>query len=407
MCHSDQARLFQTSVHGAAVARGVRDAPVCTDCHGEHATVKPATRTIRKTCSRCHADVQLTAKFDLPPDRVVSYEASFHGLAAKAGSQTVANCGSCHGIHQILPSSDPASSIHPANLPATCGSCHPGAGRRFSLGPVHVVEGRSEAPVVRVVRNSYIGVIILVIGLMLLHNAGDWVRKAGRRTSPPPAIPAEVRMFPAERVQHGLLVVSFVVLAWTGFALKYPDQFWARPLVAWESSWPVRGAVHRVAAGVFLATAALHVVSLLASARLRGHWTSLAPRYSDLREGLAAFAYNLGFRREKPSLPRHSYIEKAEYWAVVWGAAIMSATGIILWANTFFLTWLPKTAMDLATVIHFYEAVLATLAIVVWHFYFVIFDPDVYPMDMAWLNGYSRRGRVGSGSQGEESDGGT
>ncbi len=391
MCHSDQARQFKAGVHGAAVERGVRDAPVCTDCHGEHATVKPPARTIRETCSRCHGNVEFTAKFGLPADRVVSYEASFHGLAAETGSQTVANCGSCHGVHQILPSSDPTSSIHSANLPATCGSCHPGAGRRFSLGPVHVVEGRGEAGVVRVVRSFYIGVILLVIGLMLLHNAGDWVRKAGRRTTPPPATTAEVRMFPVERVQHGLLVVSFVVLAWTGFALKYPDQFWARPLVAWESSWPVRGTVHRVAAGVFLATAALHLISLLVSARLREHWMSLAPRYSDLHEAMATFAYNLGLRRRKPALSAHSYVEKTEYWALVWGAAIMSATGVVLWANTFFLAWLPKTAMDLATVIHFYEAVLASLAIVVWHLYFVIFDPDVYPMNMAWLSGHAQR----------------
>ena len=87
-------------------------------------------------------------------------------------------------------------------------------------------------------------------------------------------------------------------------------------------------------------------------------------------------------------------------------AVIMGATGIVLWANTFFLAWLPKTALDLATVIHFYEAVLATLAIVVWHFYFVIFDPEVYPMDSAWLTGYSLRPRraAAAPNQGPDDD---
>jgi cytochrome b subunit of formate dehydrogenase len=398
MCHSEIAEQFKTSIHGQAVARGVRDAPECADCHGEHNTVRPS-RQVRETCSRCHANLALTAKFGLPPDRIVSYEASFHGLAAKAGSQTVANCGSCHGIHNILPSSDAKSMVHPANLPGTCGSCHPGAGSRFSLGPVHVMEGRAEPAVVRIVRQAYIALIVAVIGLMALHNAGDWFRKLRARHRGVVAVrapnPGEFRMYPAERLQHALLGVSFLVLAWTGFALKYPEELWARPLVAWESSWPLRGIAHRVAAGVFLATAVLHVIFLSASARLRGHWFSMLPRRNDVVEAVAGFLYNLGLRSRKPALSRHTYVEKAEYWAVVWGAVIMSASGVLLWANNFFLSLLPKTAMDLATVIHFYEAVLATLAIVVWHFYFVIFDPDVYPMDTAWWSGYSPRPRDG------------
>ena len=404
MCHSDQAGQFKASVHGQAVVQGVREAPVCTDCHGEHAILKPsspAARTnaahVRETCSHCHGDVRLTAKFGLPPDRVLSYEASFHGLAAKAGSQSVANCGSCHGVHLILPSSDARSSINAKNLPATCGGCHPGAGTRFALGPVHVDAAPAEPSVVEWARRIYVILIFTVIGLMALHNGGDWVRKVRGRLAGAlaarAAAPGEFRMYPAERLQHALLVASFTVLVWTGFALKYPTEFWARPLVAWENSWPVRGTVHRIAGAVFLATSLLHALLLISSARLREHWKDLWPRRSDVAEALAGFAYNLGLRREKPALARHSYVEKAEYWAVVWGAVIMGGTGLMLWANTFFLAWLPKTALDLATVVHFYEAVLATLAILVWHFYFVIFDPDVYPLDSAWLNGYSPRQR--------------
>jgi hypothetical protein len=67
----------------------------------------------------------------------------------------------------------------------------------------------------------------------------------------------------------------------------------------------------------------------------------------------------------------------------------MTASGIILWANNFFLAWLPKAAMDIATVVHYYEAILAAAAIVLWHFYSVIFDPDVYPMNLAWLTGHA------------------
>jgi cytochrome b subunit of formate dehydrogenase len=84
-------------------------------------------------------------------------------------------------------------------------------------------------------------------------------------------------------------------------------------------------------------------------------------------------------------------MEKAEYWALVWGGAVMAITGVALWATNWMLAWLPKSVLDFATAVHFYEAVLATLAVFVWHFYAVIFDPDVYPMDTAWLTGRSSR----------------
>jgi hypothetical protein len=69
----------------------------------------------------------------------------------------------------------------------------------------------------------------------------------------------------------------------------------------------------------------------------------------------------------------------------------MALTGVLLWAHTYVLAWLPGIVLNVAGSIHFNEAVLASLAIVVWHFYRVIFDPDVYPVDPAWLNGYSVR----------------
>jgi cytochrome b subunit of formate dehydrogenase len=93
--------------------------------------------------------------------------------------------------------------------------------------------------------------------------------------------------------------------------------------------------------------------------------------------------------RKKPFRSSHSYIEKMEYWAVIWGGVIMGLTGVMLWGVNFTLRYLPKAAIDVATSIHLYEAVLATLAIVVWHFYGVIFDPDVYPLETAFLTGVS------------------
>ena len=139
-CHAEVAQAFGASVHGQAAARGIREAPVCTDCHGEHRILGPADKgspvyasnVPKMTCGRCHGDLRVTEKFGLKNTAVAAFDDSFHGLAGKAGDIDVANCASCHGVHDILPSSDPRSHVSPANLAATCGACHPGAGTHAS-----------------------------------------------------------------------------------------------------------------------------------------------------------------------------------------------------------------------------------------------------------------------------------
>jgi cytochrome b subunit of formate dehydrogenase len=402
MCHAEVVEQYRASVHGQALARGITQAPLCTDCHGEHKIIKPSEESspvhashIRDTCGSCHGDVRLTRKFGLPSDRVISFDSSFHGLAAKSGSQTVANCASCHGVHNILASSDPKSTINAKNLPATCGRCHPGAGSRFAISQIHVSEGGKEPTALRWIREFYLFLIPVTIGLMLMHNGGDWVRKLIRARFArriPEYRPAGdghhgMRMLPFERVQHALLATSFIVLVLTGFALKYPDQWWARPVLFLENTRSVRSVVHRVAAVVFMAVTLTHLLSLIVSRKLRKHWMEMLPNRNDPREALSNFAYNVGLGDRQPARSAHSYIEKAEYWAVVWGAVVMIGTGLMLWANNLAMKFLPKLWLDAATSVHFYEAVLATLAIVVWHFYSVIFDPDVYPLNTAFLTG--------------------
>jgi cytochrome b subunit of formate dehydrogenase len=406
-CHEDVAQHFAASVHGRKLAEGVADAPVCTSCHGEHAIRKPSdpastvnARNIRETCGQCHGNVRLSKRHGIPADRVSSFDESFHGLAAKAGSVTVANCASCHGVHDILPSSDPRSSINPRNLSKTCGKCHQGAGKSYAIGAVHLAEGEIEPVAVGWVRWFYLIIIPLTLGFMFLHNAGDWIRKLIRLRSgtPRPVVAAtngrrHYRMYPLERVQHVGLAVSFIVLAWSGFALAYPARWWALPLTGFEGV-EVRRNIHRVAAVVFMVVSLAHVVALLSSRELRRHWTSLVPRPRDVRDAIQQFAYNLGLRKTAPVLPDHSYIAKAEYWAVVWGGVLMSLTGLLLWANSLAMQYLPKSWLDVATTIHWYEAVLAAAAIVIWHFYSVILDPDVYPLDTAFITGYSVRTEV-------------
>jgi hypothetical protein len=144
-CHPAESREFVQSIHGQAAARGVSRSPVCTDCHGIHKIETPfetsettASAVATESCAKCHEGVALTQEFGVASERVTSYKDSYHGLASRLGSKVVANCASCHGVHNILPSSDPKSMIHSANLTQTCGQCHVGASANFTKGRIHL-----------------------------------------------------------------------------------------------------------------------------------------------------------------------------------------------------------------------------------------------------------------------------
>jgi len=394
-CHGQIASVFSQSIHGQAISHGNGLAPVCTDCHGIH-TIKAPTgpnssatdETLsRDTCAGCHQGVRLTQEFGVVGNRVSTYNDSYHGLASKGGSLTVANCASCHGVHNILPSSDPHSTINPANLDATCGQCHKGVTKKFTLNKVHVdVDGGQSMDTgtlaVRWIRWFYIPLILLVIGGMLLHNAILWRAKAlARRRAMGPSV---VRMTPNQRRQHLVLLTSFFILVVTGFALKYPDSWFAVALGMGER-W--RSIIHRIAGVLLIADGVYHVFYVAFTRDGRKLVRDLLPTPKDALDAWGTMLFYLGLRSQKPKFGRFSYAEKAEYWALVWGTALMAVTGIMLWAKITVGNQLARWWVDAATAVHFYEAILATLAILVWHFYQVFFDPDVYPMNWAWRDG--------------------
>ena len=396
-CHTEIAKTYAESVHGQAVQSGAPDAPVCTDCHGEHTILAPSepqslvnpARVSGVTCGRCHGDERLAQRYNLPADKVLAYRDSYHGLALRAGSQTVANCASCHGVHNILPSSDPRSMIHPSNLARTCGRCHAGAGQSFAIGPVHVrTATTSEHPVVKWIRWAYWVLIPFTLAFTLVHNLVDFLAKlirGGRREAR--SGEAVTRMNLHLRIAHWLAVLSFPVLVVTGFALKFPEAWWAHPLLRWESRFALRGTVHRTAAVVLVASLVYHIIHLIVSRRDRIILRFLRPDIQDLFDLLGVLRYNLGLSSKPPQFGKFSYAEKIEYVAFLWGTVVMATSGFLLWFDNFTLRHFPKWVADAATAVHYYEAILATLAIVTWHFYMVIFDPDVYPMDRAWLTG--------------------
>jgi cytochrome b subunit of formate dehydrogenase len=186
-----------------------------------------------------------------------------------------------------------------------------------------------------------------------------------------------------QRIQHLILLTSFFVLVITGFALKFPDS-WFAVMVGGET---VRGIVHRVAAVVLIALGFYHLVYAAITQEGRRLVQDFLPHMKDVRDLAGNVLYNLDPRASKPQFARFNYAEKAEYWALVWGMVVMAGTGIMLWAKVTVGDLIPRWWLDIAAAVHFYEAVLATLAILAWHFYQVFFDPDTYPMNWAWYDG--------------------
>ncbi len=405
-CHLDVLTEYKYSIHGSALAKGVSESATCTDCHGEHNILSPkdasspvaAKNVSSQVCRPCHASVKLTSKYGLASDRFQSFADSYHGLAGRAGSVEVANCASCHGVHDIKPSSDSTSRINKANLARTCGTCHPGANEKFANGLVHVIatQAKGEDNILYLVSSGYIILIVVVIGGMLVHNFLDFIKKSRKQLMyrrgliQRPPIPHRLwlRMSLSERIQHGLLVVSFFTLVLTGFALRFPDAWWVAPMRS-LSPWmfELRSLSHRIAAVVMVCAGLYHLYYILIVPRGKQLIRDLLPVRQDITDAIQVMKYNLSFSKEKPLFGRFSYIEKSEYWALVWGTVVMAATGIIMWLDNTFLGLMGKLWWDVARTVHYYEAWLATLAIIVWHFYFVIFNPDSYPINLAFWKG--------------------
>ncbi len=390
-CHQAIEQEFWEGIHGELVKRGETDSPVCTHCHGEHgilAHTDPASpvspvRLAEMTCTPCHDSITLTEKYGLATGRRTSFVDSYHGLKSKAGDLHVANCASCHGVHRILPSSDPTSTVYPGNLQATCGECHPGISSALAAVPIHGFTSQaSPSKTASVVKTIYIMAIIVIIGLMALHWLIDLIRQIVLVIKKPQVR----RMRIGELWQHHLLMLSFIILVVTGFSLRF-NQSWVSGLFfGWIGGFELRGLIHRIAAVVLMFASAWHFFYLL-TPRGRRFLKDMFPKFHDFTHFVQKIFYNLGFSKKPPRFKRFSYIEKAEYWALIWGNVVMILTGILLWFDNYFVSIFPEGVLEVSLIVHYYEAILASLAILIWHMYATVFNPEVYPMNPSWLTG--------------------
>ena len=192
-----------------------------------------------------------------------------------------------------------------------------------------------------------------------------------------------------ERMQHINLFINFTILVITGFALKYPEAFWAAPITDVPMGMTFRGLLHRLSGVAIMTLGGYHLIYLLLTERGRGILWDMIPTLKDGGDLWETLKNNLFLNRpaKEIRMGRFNYREKFEYLGLIWGTMVMTVTGLILWFKTEWLMFFPMWTFDVARAIHFYEAILATLTILVWHFYSVVFNPDVYPMNWAWITG--------------------
>jgi len=389
-CHSRIEKEYWNSIHGKLTARGKTNSPVCTSCHGEHRILSHtekrssvnSSQLAEATCSPCHESANLIEQYGLPAGRPVSFIDSYHGLKSNAGDTTVANCIDCHSTHSILPATDTKSTIHFNNRQGTCGKCHLGINADLAQTIIHSngKTGNSGWPMV--FTNVYFIIISATVAGMLLFIIFDFWRQTRNMM-----LKKQVKRMSRSAVfQHMLLAISFFLLAVTGFALRHADSWWALLLFGREGGFFLRNTIHRISAVLFILITLTHLI-YLPSTRGRVFIKMIFPGLHDLRQLIQMIKYNLGFSKNQPIFDRFSFVEKFEYWALAWGGAIMIITGIFLWYDNFFIRFLPKTFLDVMVVIHYYEAWLATLAILILHLYATVFSPNVYPMNPSWLTG--------------------
>jgi cytochrome b subunit of formate dehydrogenase len=173
----------------------------------------------------------------------------------------------------------------------------------------------------------------------------------------------------SQRIEHVLLIISFTTLAITGLVQKFP----LNPVSVWIvnalSGVEVTRVIHRIAAIMFVVESLYHFVVAGYKLYVERKKATMLPGIKDVKDAGQLFIFNLGVGKKRPKMGRYNFMEKAEYWALIWGLILMGGTGFMLWNPIATAKILPGVVIPAAKVAHGLEAILAVLAILLWHFY--------------------------------------
>lgn len=414
-CHVGVEQIYEKSVHGQLLAKGDKRGPVCTDCHTAHQVEPPRNGHFKMAsdvrCGRCHQD------------RLEHYRDTYHGKAMALGRPNVASdvaaCFDCHGHHDVLPASNPASHLSRENILETCRQCHPKAQARFTAYKPHAnpLDGKNY-PLLHAVFLGMTGLLIGVFAFFGLHTIVWLVRAVylylhDTKTFREAKIKTQTddewftRFVPFERFLHFLVVTSFLLLVMTGMPLKFYYTDWAKGLFAVIGGAETARTLHRFGALVTFLYFGLHVFSLVGKAwsgrkslrdpadgklhlkrlgKILFGPDSMMPTWQDWKDFVNHNKWFFG-KGDKPQFDRWTYWEKFDYFAVFWGVFIIGSSGLVMWFPETITRLLPGWVINISLLIHSDEALLAAGFIFSIHFFNTHFRIEKFPMDTAIFSG--------------------
>ncbi len=392
-CHAGIQEIYERSIHFRG-RRGVsRLLPSCKDCHASHALQRVGESGFRdamkRQCGQCHAK------------EFGTYFETFHGKVSRLGFEAAATCWDCHGTHEVLSVTDPESHMSEGKIVARCGTCHKGSNSGFVQYQPHGDHNdRENYPLLFY---AFWGMTSLLVGTMAffgLHSAFWLVRLWTVRHEwlPHKTAPTTGRVYrrfsPLQSKLHFAMVISFLTLACTGMSLKFSYAPWAQAIAAFLGGFQVTGVLHRIAGLLLFGVFFVHLWDVNRRRKEDGRtWVgvvlgadSMVPNLRDLREFWGTVKWFVG-QGERPRYGRWSYWEKFDYFAVFWGVFIIGSTGILLWFPAPLTNVLPGWLVNVATIVHGDEALLAAAFIFTIHFFNTQFRPDKFPLDPVVFTG--------------------
>ena len=441
---------YSSSVHGIGLTgKGLTVSAVCTDCHTTHMAMKMSDErssvhpaNVQATCGSCHkgiyetymeSDHAYTEEFkgkeyptcvkchsahvisNVKQDKFMSevtvqcgschketaetYMKTYHGKAYQLGYFESARCSDCHGSHNILKSSNPASMTSQENLVSTCAACHVGANKRFSSYLSHATH-KDDARM----NFAYIFMTSLLLGVFsffgihllmwLPRSLRERIKK--RKAGPKETGNKYIRRFSRnQRITHVFVIVSFILLAITGMMLKFAHMEWAKFLASSIGGVHAAGVLHRIGAVITFGYFGFHLTNLVKLKRKKRlsmmkfifGKDSLWFNKQDIKDFFATMKWFLG-KGPRPNYGRWTYWEKFDYLAVFWGVAIIGFSGLVLWFPVFFTRLIPGWVINVCQIIHSDEALLAVGFIFTIHFFNTHFRPEAFPMDTVIFTGH-------------------
>jgi len=393
-CHRGIYKQFIKSVHFSSDGEDAEaKLPNCADCHSSHTIgdveKEKFVHEVTDQCGSCHKHLGET------------YFETMHGKAYHLGYLDAAKCSDCHGAHEILGVNDPNSTVGFRNIVSTCQKCHEDANMRFTGYLTHATH---HDPVkYPILYYTYWAMTLLLIGVFSFFGIHTllWLprsfeqfrerRRAKKEGEPRYYIQRFTR---TQRVTHILVIVSFMSLALTGMMLKFSQMPWAAFLANLLGGVRNAGVIHRTAAVITFGYFTIHLISLMRFKRKRrigfGELAfgkdSLMFNGKDLKDFWGTLKWFFG-KGPRPAYGRWTYWEKFDYLAVFWGVAIIGLSGLMLWFPEVFTKLMPGWLINVATIVHSDEALLAVGFIFTIHFFNTHLRPEAFPMDTVVFTG--------------------